>query len=69
MVAFEIETTGRQDGSWGYLIHRYEKGRGYGTVYLGEFMHGGGHPDCDSAFEAGRRALDLMFGAGGWEFA
>lgn len=66
MIAYEIETGERADGTWGYILHAYEGGMGYGTVYLGEDGCGGGYGSCEEAIAAGKARLDGRHGAGGW---
>ena len=67
MIHVEIETGERLDGSWGYVIHHYEVGRGYGIVYLGEWGSGGGYASDEEARDGAWRILDGEFGEGGWE--
>lgn len=67
MVSVEIETGERIDGSWGYIIHQYEIGRGYGIVYLGEWSCGGGYASDGEAEGGAKRLLDDELGDGGWE--
>lgn len=66
MIAYEIETGETADGSWGYVLHASEVGRGYGMVYLGEDGCGGGFADEAEARSAAERRLDERHGEGGW---